>query len=164
MKKFKNLSNLALHVTDLQRSLEFYKKLGCEHVFTYKLPDGRDERACLRVCEGQYLEMFQIYEDHPTMPRTGISHKPNDSFAHFSFLVPDMYHTASEWGKQGIRVVYAPFKPDPYPLEKDEFKPFTAVDRNKVVWLEDPDGNWIEIIEQLEDSWQKVFEGKNPYR
>ena len=41
MREFSKLFHLALHVTDMEKSVAFYEKLGCEKVFSLNLPDGR---------------------------------------------------------------------------------------------------------------------------
>ncbi|MBG0787282.1 MAG: VOC family protein [Anaerolineaceae bacterium] len=164
MREFTRLFHLSLHVNDLQQSIAFYNKLGFEHMFTLKLKDGRDWLAYVRITEGQYLELFPVYEDHPMTPRGPIELKPDDNFGHFSFLVPDIYAAACDWAKKGVHVVYAPFKPERIPLEDDSvIRGFVGADRNHICWIQDPDGNWIEIMEELEDSWQKVFEEAHPF-
>ena len=52
MKKFNSLFHLALHVTDMERTLDFYQKLGMDKMFTLQLPDGRDWLTYVRVAEG----------------------------------------------------------------------------------------------------------------
>ena len=69
MREFSKLFHLALHVTDMEKSVAFYEKLGCEKVFSLNLPDGRVWLTYVRVTELQYLELFQIYPDHPLTPR-----------------------------------------------------------------------------------------------
>lgn len=164
MREFSQLFHLALHVTDMDKSVAYYEKLGFEKVFSLNLPDGRVWLTYIRISELQYLELFQIYPDHPLTPRDGISHEPDDFFGHLSFLVPDIYKAACDWAKQGIHVVYAPFKPENIPLEDDSvIRGRLGADKNYICWLCDPDGNWIEVMEETEESWQKVFEQNHPF-
>ncbi len=164
MREFSKLFHLALHVTDMEKSVAFYEKLGCEKVFSLNLPDGRVWLTYVRVTELQYLELFQIYPDHPLTPRDHLDHDKDDFFAHLSFLVRDIYKTALEWKKQGVQVVFAPFKPEAIPLEDDSvIRGRYGADRNYICWVSDPDGNWIEVMEERDDSWQKVFEEQHPF-
>lgn len=163
-KNFNHLFHLALHVTDLERSVAFYNKLGCEKVFSLDFPDGRPWLTYVRLNKLQYLELFQIYPDHPMTPRDHVSHEKDDFFGHLSFLVPDIYKAATDWAEKGVHVVYAPFKPEPMPLEDDSvIRGRVGADRNYICWVNDPDGNWVEIMEELDDSWQKVFEENTPF-
>ena len=162
MKKFNSLFHPALHVTDMERTLDFYQKLGMDKMFTLQLPDGRDWLTYVRVAEGQYLELFNTYPDHPMTPHGAVEQDGGNFFGHFSLLVDDLKYTATEWKKQGIDLVYAPFRPDPIPLG-DEFDPHVGADGNKIGWVVDPDGTWIEVMEELDISWQKQFEEKNPF-
>ena len=164
MREFNKLFHLALHVTDMDKSVEFYEKLGFEKVFSLNLPDGRVWLTYIRVTELQYLELFQIYPDHPMTPRDHISHEKDDFFAHLSGLVSDIYEAARHWAAKGIDIVYAPFKPEAIPLDDDSvIRGRFGADRNYIGWVVDPDGNWIEVMEEREDSWQKVFEENNPF-
>lgn len=164
MREFNKLFHLSLHVADMSKSVEFYEKLGFEKVFSLNLPDGRVWLTYIRVTELQYLELFQIYPDHPMTPRDHISHEKDDFFGHLSVLVPDIYETAKRWAAKGIDIVYAPFKPEAIPLDNDSvIRGRFGADRNYIGWVVDPDGNWIEVMEEREDSWQKAFEEKNPF-
>ena len=164
MREFNKLFHLALHVTDMDKSVEFYEKLGFEKVFSLNLPDGRVWLTYIRVTELQYLELFQIYPDHPMTPRDHISHEKDDFFAHLSVLVSDIYEAARHWAAKGIDIVYAPFKPEAIPLDDDSvIRGRFGADRNYIGWVVDPDDNWIEVMEEREDSWQKVFEENNPF-
>ena len=164
MREFNKLYHLALHTSDMQKSIEFYEKLGFEKLFTLNLPDGRPWLSYVRVAKLQYLELFQIYPDHPMTPRDHVSHEKDDFFAHLSVLVPDIYTAAKKWAEKGVHIVYAPFKPEPIPLEDDSvIRGRYGADNTYIGWIVDPDGNWIEVMEEREDALQKVFEEKNPF-
>ena len=53
MREFSKLFHLALHVTDMEKSVAFYERLGCEKVFSLNLPDGRVWLTYVRVTELQ---------------------------------------------------------------------------------------------------------------
>lgn len=161
-KKFNSLFHLALHVTDMKKTVDFYKKVGCDEMFTLKLPDGRDWLTYMRVAPGQYLELFNTYEDHPMTPHGKVEQSDSNFFGHFSFLVPSLKYTAQQWKKEGIDLVYAPFKPEPIPVD-DNFDPHVGADGNAIGWIVDPDGTWIEVMEELDESWQKKFEETHPF-
>ena len=166
MREVKKFFHLALHVTDLDKSIDFYKRLGCEYMFTLKLDDGRPWLAYVRLNKDQYLELFQIYEDHPLTPREKkITQESDDFFGHLSFLVPDIYKAAKDWAAAGCPLVYAPFRPEIVPLDDISGVHWAAgaADRNWICWIQDPDGNWIEVMEEREDSYQKVFEETHPW-
>lgn len=164
MREFTKLFHLALHVADMQKAVELYENMGFEKVFDLPLPDGRIWLTYIRVSELQYLELFQIYPDNPMTPRDHVSHEADDFFAHLSVLVPDIYETAKHWAAKGIHVVYAPFKPEAIPLEDDSIiRGRYGADKNYICWVVDPDGNWIEVMEEREDSLQKLFEENNPF-
>ena len=162
MRKYSSLFHLALHVSDMQRSIDYYTRVGADFMFTLKLPDGRDWLTYMRIAKGQYLELFQIYEDHPMTPHGPINLAKNDVFGHLSFSVKDLKEAATEWAKNGIELIYAPFHPMDRPIPLDNFDARRSVDGCIIGWLVDPDGNKIEVMQQ-DDSMQQQFERANPY-
>ena len=160
-RKFTKLFGIVLNVNDLQKSVGFYEKIGCEIVLTQEDHGKQSRKTSMRVADNQFIELIQSIG---TKEKHVITPAADDHFGHISFLVEDIYDAACKWAKEGIHVVYRPFKPEIIPLEDDSrIREKCGVDRNYICWLKDPDGNWLEIMEELDDSWQKVFEEKKPF-
>lgn len=123
------LAHICLNVRNLERSLDYYQKLGFKPRFDFTR-QGRPFGAYLEIAPGQYLEMFE----NPTL---GQSVHPG--LAHFCLESPDIAALQKELDAQGI--AYTPKK--------------LGCDHTYQIWLQDPDGNPFEIHQYTEKSLQQ---------
>ena len=133
MKGIKSIGHVAMRVKDIDRSLDFYvNKLGFTEMFRL----DRDDRlwiVYLRVTDEQYVELFPdaIGDRSPPAEAIGLNH--------LCLIVDDIDPVLAELDRQNIPL-YRPKK--------------MQVDKNWQAWIEDPDGNRIELMQMGDDSLQ----------
>ena len=136
MKGFTQLAHVALKVRDLDRSLDFYTgKLGFTEMMRLGKPDGTPGvwLVYLRITDDQYLELFPdgAGERAPGREATGVNH--------FCLGVDDLDAVVAEIEAAGI----------PLLMPKK-----MGADFNRQAWIEDPDGNRIELMQIMPDCLQ----------
>lgn len=129
MAAFSTVGHVALRVNDLERSLEFYRKLGFPEFLRLTQRDGRTWIAYLKVTDDLFIELFPGGDGGKaaTPEKTG--------FNHLCLTTDDIEKTAAHLVAVGIEAS-APLRPD-----------HRGVDGNRGMWVTDPDGNRIEIME-----------------
>ena len=128
------LAHVAIKVTDLDRSLDFYiNRLGFPEMLRLNKDDGSTWLVYLRITDNQYLEVFPGAENDraPGWDANGMNH--------MCLAVEDIDAVVKRIEAAGISLLL--------PLK-------LAVDGNRQAWLEDPDGNRIELMEMDANSLQ----------
>lgn len=128
------VGHVAIKVTDLHRSLDYYvNKLGFAEMLRLNKEDGSVWLVYLRITDTQYLEVFPGAENDraPGWNANGINH--------MCLTVDDIDEVLAQVEAAGLTLLL--------PLK-------TAIDGNRQAWLEDPDGNRIELMEMAKDSLQ----------
>lgn len=125
---FRSLGHIAVRVKDLSRSLAFYDKCGFKEMTRLLNDKGRPWIVYLRINDGQYLELFPDGEGEwaPTGMGVGIFH--------ICLTVDDIDAAQARLAANGIA------------LSRPR-KEGRGVDHNRGMWITDPDGNQIEIME-----------------
>ena len=121
------VGHVAIKVTDLDRSLDYYqKRLGFPEMLRLFNDDGTTWLVYLRITDEQYLEIFPGAENDraPGWDANGVNH--------ICFTIDDLDATVARIEAAGITLL-SPAK--------------DGVDGNRQAWLEDPDGNRIELME-----------------
>lgn len=136
MKGFTQIAHFALKVRDLDKSLEFYvNKLGFKEMMRLPKPDGSPGvwLIYLRITDDQYLELFPdgVGDRGPDREVTAINH--------ICLGVDDIDSVLVQLERAGI------------PLAA---KKKMGVDLNWQAWIEDPDGNRIEIMQMMPNCFQ----------
>ena len=123
-----------IRVKDIKEALKFYCDfIGLKLINKYSLDDcdlyyvGEDENSCL-------IEL--TYNDDT--PKEG--YENGKAFGHFAFEVKDMEKTAKKLKEMGYKFLYEPYEID---LKNEEGK----ISHLKIAFINDPDGNEIELIE-----------------
>ena len=136
MKGFTQIAHVALKVKDLNRSLDFYvNKLGFEEMMRLPKPDGTLGvwLVYLRITDDQYLELFP----------DGVGDRAPDRDAvavnHICLGVDNIDSILSQLKAVGV----------PLTIQKK-----MAADLNWQAWIEDPDGNRIELMQLMPDCMQ----------
>lgn len=128
MQPFTSLGHINLKVADLQASIEFYDKLGFPEFLRLTQADGRTWIVYLRITDEFYIELLP-----------GGTGRAGDQQAaglnHLCLTTPDIEATAAHLAKVGVPLVS--------PLDPAK----RGVDGNRGMWVVDPDGNRIEIME-----------------
>ncbi len=135
MSIFQGVGHVALNVTDLDASLAFYTSLGFPEMLRLLNDKGEPWIVYLRVSDALYLELFPGGEGGkvPDARRTGL--------AHLCLTSEDLDATEAGLRDRGIAL-------------SQPRKPGRGVDGNRGMWIEDPDGNRIEIMEMAPDCIQ----------
>ena len=121
------LGHVALKVKDVDKSLDFYvNKLGFPEMLRLHRDDGRLWLVYLRITDDQYLELFPeaVGDRAPAETPTAstISASPSTTST-----------PSSRSSRQGGVSLFRPLK--------------EGADYNRQAWVEDPDGNRIELME-----------------
>ena len=128
------LGHLALVVSDMRRSADFYTKvLGFQQLFELKDDKGNPWINYFKVGPGQFIELFYPRGEEPAGPKARVG------FSHMCFVVDDIKRTEAEILKQG-GALDRPIK--------------LGVDGNYQAWVRDPDGNRIELMQIMPGSPQ----------
>lgn len=129
-----SIGHVAIKVTDLDRTLDYYvNKLGFPEMLRLHKDDGSVWLIYLRITDDQYLEVFPGAENDraPGWNANGMNH--------LCLTVDDLDDTVARIKATGITLL-------------NEIK--KGADGNRQAWLEDPDGNRIELMEMAPDSLQ----------
>ena len=126
------LAHVCYTVNDLEASIEFYQnKLGFSHAFDFIDDDGKKFGVYLHIGERNFIELFQGKADQSVK---------GYSYRHCCLEVDDIDATASELRGRGVEVTEAKMGSD------DTWQS----------WLEDPDGNRIELHQYTRASKQNI--------
>jgi lactoylglutathione lyase len=133
MKGITSIGHVAIRVKDIDRSLDFYvNKLGFREMFRLDR-DGRLWIVYLRITDDQYLELFPegVGDRSPDAEAVGLNH--------VCLAVDDIDSVIAQLDANGV------------PLTRPKK---VAVDRNAQAWIEDPDGNRLELMQLAPDAMQ----------
>jgi lactoylglutathione lyase len=125
---FKRIAHVCLNVKSLDRSLDFYTRLGLQPVFRFTRI-GRPFGVYLRLAESTFIEIF---ED------PGLQSPVNTGLVHFCLETHDLDSTMRTLAAQGISFT-----------EKK-----LGCDHTWQIWLKDPDGNAFEVHQYTPKSMQ----------
>ena len=130
MKGITSIGHVAIRVKEFERSLAFYVgKLGFSEMFRLDR-DGSLWIIYLRVTDDQYLELFSdaIGDRAAATENIGLNH--------LCLTVDDIDAVIEQLSAHGV------------PLTRPKKM---AIDRNNQAWIEDPDGNRIELMQMAPD-------------
>jgi lactoylglutathione lyase/glyoxylase I family protein len=128
---FNRLAHVCLNVKDLQRSLDYYHKLGFTDCFKFTRK-GDDFGMYLKVADETFIEVFQDAAMGGPAQNKGL--------AHFCLETVDMEAVMAELSAKGV--AFTPKK--------------RGSDGTWQIWLEDPDGNKFEVHEYTKESKQHL--------
>ena len=134
MKGITSIGHVAIKVKDLDVSLDFYcNRLQFPEMLRLKNDDGSTWLVYLRVTDDQYLEIFPGAENDraPGWNANGVNH--------MCFTIDDLDATVARIEAAGIALTS--------PIDM-------GLDGNRQAWIEDPDGNRIEMMEMHPDCMQ----------
>lgn len=140
MKNLK-LGHIAIRVKDIDKILEFYVNgLGFEEAFRINNDDGSLRIVYVHISDGQYLELCLGGDE-----RKEFDDLKSLGFRHINFTVTDIAGFKSEAEKRGV-------------VFNSEI--LDTRDKNKNLWLFDPEGNKLEITEISDSSPQYKYINK----
>ncbi|MEK3888316.1 VOC family protein [Bacillus sp. FSL K6-3431] len=130
----KGIGHLAFTVDDMDKSLHFYCEiLGFKKLFELNTADNEPWIVYLKVCEGQFIELFYGGSENVTMDDTTIG------YSHLCLEVIDINEIANHIKSHGLIL---------------DVEPKQGLDFNHQCWVKDPDGNRIEFMQMHPDSPQ----------
>ncbi|WP_163580834.1 VOC family protein [Gracilibacillus saliphilus] len=130
----KGISHTAFTVQNMERSLEFYcDQLGFEKLFELHNQDNEPWIIYLKVCEGQFIELFYGGKKQTTIDGETIGYN------HLCLEVDDINEIADHLKEKGLTL---------------DVEPQQGLDLNHQCWIKDPDGNRIEFMQLHPDSPQ----------
>ena len=116
-----------LNVTDMDRSIEFYsKQIGLKFVNRREIKQNNAEIAFLTDEAGGAIELTH-WRDKKNLAE-------GDNFDHIAFEVHDVEGTVNKLRAQDVTIAM-----EPYSLQGST---------NKLAFIKDPDGNWLELIQR----------------
>ena len=127
------LGHVAIRCSNLDESLAFYAKLGLREAFRLSRDDGSPRLVYLRINDGEFLELFPGGTETPATGRTQLG------YAHACLLVDDIQASYREFVANGVPT---------------NGEPKLGGDGNWQVWITDPDGTRIEVMQIMPDSLQ----------
>ena len=132
---FESLGHVAFKVNDLDASVNFYNTIGFPEMLRLLDAEGKPWIVYHRINDNLYLELFPGGDGGPAPAneRTGMNH--------FCLTVANADKAERELAEAGITLM----RPR---------KTVRGVDGNWGMWIEDPDGNRIEIQEMAPDCIQ----------
>jgi len=131
--------HVAIRVKDIDKMLEFYcNGLGFKEAFRITNDNGSLRIVYLHISEGQYLEICLGGDERPKFDDS-----KSVGVRHICFTVEDLSKTKREMEERGVK------------FDSDILD---TRDHNKNVWLFDPEGNKLEIVQSLPDSPHYEFE------
>ena len=128
------IGHVALRVQEVERTLDFYSgRLGFAEILRLHRDDGRLWLIYLRITDDQFLEIFPdaIGARAPPPETNGLNH--------LCLTVDDLERVVAQLGERGIPLTHGPKR---------------GADGNLQAWIEDPDGNRIELMQMAESGLQ----------
>ncbi len=127
MEGFTGIGHVAIRARDLDRMLPFYTDtLGFAEMFRLHQDNGDLMLVYVRVTDTQYLEFFPNGVGDGPAPREAVG------LNHVCLTVDDLDRVVAQLTERGV--------PLARPL-------ITGRDGNRQAWIEDPEGNRIELME-----------------
>ncbi len=124
------LAHICFTVADLQRSIDFYcRQLGMTPAFEFRRPDGTHYGQYIHVGGRNFIELFIGELAEPAQ---------GQAYRHLCLEVPDIERAVAAFRERGVEV--------------GEIK--LGGDQSYQAWLEDPDGNRIELHQYTPTSKQ----------
>jgi lactoylglutathione lyase len=124
---FVKILHTCLNVSNLDKSIEFYTQfMGLKFISRREVKQNNAEIAFLQDEDGAALEL--------THWRDKKSIVEGDNFDHMAFAVRDVSATVSELKMSGVTIAMEPFS--------------LSGSSSKIAFIKDPDGNWLELIQQ----------------
>ncbi len=134
MKSISGIGHVAIRVKDIDRTLDFYaKRLGFKELFRLER-EGHLWLLYLRISDTQFLEVFPEATSDRAPPREA------NGLNHFCVEVDDIDAAIKELAAARV------------PLAREKQ---LGADGNFQAWIEDPDGNRIELMQMAVDGMQR---------
>lgn len=139
-----SIIHIAIRTKDYEKSLDFYcNKLGFKFLYSLYKDDKSLWLTYLKNENGQFIELF---------PEPDMEISKNGSFFHFCLLVDDIEKAAHELQEKGVELWNGPS----FLQDKTQI-PYVATAAkcgSYAFFIDDPDGNSIEVMQYTSESMQ----------
>lgn len=153
MSHFKTLFHICLFSNDLEKTLDFYKKLGIEVIFSMKEHEGEEAwNYYLKVAHGQYLEVQPVNSPNPHPHPARVQYHENQAAWHFALETDNMAEMIRDLTGKGLELYKNPENTIDRVYSMEDA--VLSADGCYVCWIIDPDGMPIELMEQTPGSLQ----------
>jgi len=142
---FKIIYHICFYVTDIQKTLAFYETCGFRVKRIMQVtPEDAPWNYLLEINEGQCLELQPVGVKRPFDAPELPTYRKDSCYAHFALLSENIRETVRYLNSRGIPVYATPDGGEP--IQEDQL---LQDDTWRWGWLIDPDGNPIEIMQEL---------------
>ena len=139
LRNIMRFGHVAIKVKDIDKMVDFYcRGLGLKEAFRINNDDGSLRIVYLHIYDGQYLELCLGGDK-----RADFDDSKSIGVRHISFTVEDLVKAKKEMEERGV---------------KFDSEILDTRDHNKNVWLFDPEGNKLELVQTYSDSPHNKFE------
>ncbi|KJJ71419.1 lactoylglutathione lyase [uncultured Clostridium sp.] len=133
---YNGLGHIAIRVSDMKRALKFYcSGMGLKQKFSLKDAEEKPWIEYLEIVPGSFIELF--YDNKNQIPQK--LDPDRLSYLHACIETPDIKNCERQLKENGI-LTDGPIK--------------MQSDKSWQLWVTDPDGNRIEIMEYTKESLQ----------
>ena len=134
------IGHIALNVGDMEKTLEFYcGVLGLKHAFTLRNADGVPWIEYIKVADNNFIELFYARNKNAAAPEQATVSAVNPTFHHICLTVGDIRAAEKAIDGAGWTV---------------DTRPKQGSDKNWQMWVRDPDGNKLELMQISPESPQ----------
>ncbi len=124
--------DLGIVITDSEKALAFYRDLlGFEHVADTPMPIGGGGTMHRLMCGDSMIKLVKLNTDPPTGPHGGIVGATG--IRYFTMQVTNLGEMLAACAAAGITIT----------VPESEIRPGVSIGM-----IEDPDGNWVEFVQQ----------------
>lgn len=135
------ITHCSFFCKDYEKMLTFYRDImGLEFMFTLRNEDGTPWITYLKVADRQFVELFNT-------TYSGDNKWASTSFSHLALVVDDIFETAHTLESKGVVLTKGPKDVSEIwriPYVSDSM---TVACGSRVAWVQDPEGNEIELME-----------------
>ena len=155
MELFKSLFHVTIYSNDIDKTIEFYEKLGFRLIFSIGEEGAVPWNYYMKIANGQYLEIQPCKGDNPHPHPDTTEYHFNQTVWHFALETPDIENMINTLISRGIEL-YDTADKNRKVNALDEY--LRGPDGCKICWVFDPDGTPIELMEQSQSSLQHIYD------
>lgn len=128
----KRIAHVAYLVNDMKKTLAFYEQaFGFKPKFTLEDDQGKPWIVYVEVAKEQFIELFYTNDK--------VAFQPHQTYNHLCFEVIHLKEFVASLKEKGIKIKH---------------DVILGKDNNYQAWIDDPDGNPIELMEYGKDALQ----------
>ena len=155
MDLFKSLFHVTIYSNDIDKTIDFYEKLGFRLIFKMGEDGGVPWNYYMKIANGQYLEIQPVKGDNPHPHPESTKYYYDQTIWHFALETPNIKNMIEVLLSRGLELWYDGDKSKPV-ISPDGY--MVGGDGCMICWVFDPDGTAIELMEQSETSMEHIYD------